>query len=118
MVDEITDPSLFVPDVVRDEALELPPLVTGHESPSVQRKAESFYMSVAHMVQAWVECSENYHTQRAYRRDVLSFVEFLGIEWPKDSWKLLKTSVEDVRCWRTFMSDEQEFAPKTLNPES
>ena len=115
MVDEISDPSIFVPDVVRDEALELPPVVAGHESSAVQRKAESFYMSVAHMFQAWVERSENYHTQRCYRRDVLSFIEFLDIEWPKDSWKLLKTSVEDVRRWRTFMSDEQEFAPKTLN---
>ncbi|MFT5189918.1 MAG: hypothetical protein ACI957_002950 [Verrucomicrobiales bacterium] len=53
-------------------------------------------MSVAHMFQAWVQRSENYHTQRAYKRDVLSFIEFLGIEWPKVSWKLLKTFVEDV----------------------
>ena len=52
MVDEIVDPSIFVPDVVRDEALELPPVVAGHESPAVQRKAESFYRSVAHMFQA------------------------------------------------------------------
>ncbi|MFT5189919.1 MAG: hypothetical protein ACI957_002951 [Verrucomicrobiales bacterium] len=31
MVDAISDPSIFVPDVVRDKALELPPVVTGHE---------------------------------------------------------------------------------------
>jgi hypothetical protein len=81
MVNGISDPLIFIPDVVRAEALELPPVVTGHESPAVQRKAESFYMSVAHMFQTWVERSENYHTQRAYKRDVLSFLEFLGIDW-------------------------------------
>ena len=106
MVNEISDSSIVVPQVVRDEALELPPVVTGHESPAVRQKLESFYMSVAQMFDAWVKRSENYHTQRCYRRDVLSFIEFLGIDWPKNSWKLLKTSVEDVRRWRSFMSAE------------
>ena len=93
----------------------LPPVLAGHGSPAVARKVESFYRSVASMFEAWVERSENYHTQRCYRRDVLSFIEFLGIDWPRDSHELLRTSVKDVRDWRTFMAEEQEFAPKTLN---
>ena len=67
------------------------------------------------LFEAWVERSENYHTQRAYRRDVLNLIEFLGIRWPKDSWQLLKTSVQDLRDWRWFMVEEQGYAPKTLN---
>ena len=98
-----------------ERAPELPPVVAGHESPVVVRKVESFYRSVASMFEAWVARSENYHTQRCYRRDVECFIEFLGIRWPEESWELLKASVSDVRDWRTFMADEQDFAPKTLN---
>ena len=94
---------------------ELPPIVAGHESPVVVRKVESFYRSVPSLFEAWVARSENYHTQRCYRRDVKSFIEFLGLRWPDESWALLKTSVHDVRDWRTFMDEEQDFAPKTLN---
>jgi site-specific recombinase XerD len=116
MVNEIDIPGNQLPEVLTEsELLELPPVVAGHESPVVRKKLESFYMSVAHMFEAWVKRSENYHTQRCYRRDVLSFIEFLNIDWPVDSWQLLKTSVEDVRRWRSFMSDEKDFAPKTLN---
>ena len=95
--------------------LELPPVVAGHGSATVVAKVESFYLSVAGMFEAWVGRSENYHTRRCYRRDVLSFVEFLGIRWPEQAWQLLKTSVRDVRDWRAFMVEEQDFAPKTLN---
>ena len=101
--------------VAEAERLELPPVVAGHGSAAVVAKVESFYLSVAGMFEAWVGRSENYHTRRCYRRDVLSFVEFLGIRWPEQAWQLLKTSVRDVRDWRAFMVEEQDFAPKTLN---
>ncbi len=104
---EITLTPVSMPD--------LPPVIAGHESPTVVRKVEGFYLSVAAMFEAWVARSENYHTQRCYRRDVESFIEFRGVRWPEDSWQLLRTSVRDVRDWRTFMADEQAFAPKTLN---
>ncbi|MCP3915795.1 MAG: site-specific integrase [bacterium] len=105
-------PKTLPPEALR---LELPPVVAGHESPLVAKKVGSFYLSVAAMFEAWVARSENYHTQRCYRRDVLSFIEFLQIRWPEDSRQLLKTGVQDVRDWRSFMADEQDFAPKTLN---
>jgi integrase/recombinase XerD len=108
-------PTEIVKSSAEAQAPELPPVVAGHESPAVVRKVEGFYRSVAAMFEAWVERSENYHTQRCYRRDVLHFIDFLGIPWPEESWQLLRTSVQDVRHWRTFMGEEQEFAPKTLN---
>lgn len=98
-----------------EQVHELPPIIAGHESPVVVQKVESFYGSVAAMFDAWVERSGAYHTQRSYRRDVLNLIEFLGICWPRDSWRLLKTSVQDVRDWRAFMAEEQGYAPKTLN---
>jgi integrase/recombinase XerD len=89
--------------------------VLGHESPVVRAKLERFFSSVAEMFEAWVLRSDNPHTQRCYRRDVMSFVEFLGLAWPQESPRLLQTSVAEVREWRRFMDEELDYAPKTLN---
>jgi len=94
---------------------ELPPVLPGHASPAVRAKVQSFYTSVAAMFETWMARSENYHTQRCYRRDVLAFIEFLGIRWPEESWRLLRAGVGDVRAWRQFMDEECGFAPMTLN---
>ena len=110
-----SDTGILLPVEADQAQAELPPVLLGHESPAVQQKVESFYISVAAMFDAWVERSSNYHTQRCYRKDVLTFIEFQGIDWPKNSWQLLKTSVEDVRRWRAFMDEELDHAPKTLN---
>jgi integrase/recombinase XerC len=45
---------------------------------------------------------------------VLSFVEFLGIQWPDEAEHLLRASVGDVQRWRDAMREESK-APKTLN---
>ena len=37
-----------------------------------------------------------YHTQRAYRQDVMALVKFLGIVWPNEATSLLRLSVADV----------------------
>jgi site-specific recombinase XerD len=54
------------------------------------------------------------HTQRAYRRDILSFVDFLGLSWPQQAFRLLLASVADVQRWRDAMMAATK-APKTLN---
>ncbi len=59
----------------------------------------------------------SHHTQRAYRRDVLSFVDFLGLIWPRDAFRLLLASVADVQRWRDAMMTATK-APKTLNRAS
>lgn len=90
------------------------PVLEGHASPAVQRKVEAFFLNVAAMFDAWVERSKNHNTQRTYRRGVMNFIEFLGIDWPARSHELLQTTVPDVRAWR----DEMELAgqaPGTLN---
>jgi integrase/recombinase XerC len=66
------------------------------------------------MFERWAARRGSSHTQRAYRRDVLSFVEFLGIQWPEQAEQLLRASVGDVQRWRDSMR-EQKKAPKTLN---
>jgi len=91
-------------------------VLAGHESPVVRAKVERFFLSVDAMLDAWVARSNNQHTQRCYRRDVMSFVKFLEIRWPEEeSWKLLQVTVADVREWRRFMDQELDFAPMTLN---
>jgi len=94
---------------------ELPPILAGHDSPAVQRKAREFYASVAEMFEAWVARSANRNTQRAYRADVMSLAEFLEIEWPREAGHLLPTTIADVRDWRTHLDEECHVAPKTLN---
>jgi hypothetical protein len=58
---------------------ELPPVLAGHLTPKVRSRAENFYGGVAEMFERWVARRTSPHTQRAYRRVILSFVDFLGI---------------------------------------
>jgi hypothetical protein len=83
MVNEIDIPGRELPDRISEaELIELPPVVAGHESLVVRQKLESFYMSVAHMFEAWVKRSENYHTQRCYRSRVWLKIVVSG-DWEK-----------------------------------
>jgi hypothetical protein len=53
---------------------ELPPVLAGHLTPELRRRAESFYDGVAQMFDRWAARQPSPHTEGAYRRDVLSFV--------------------------------------------
>jgi len=64
------------------------------------------------MFERWAARHGSSHTRRAYRRDVLSFVEFLGLRWPQQAEELLRASVADVQRWRDAMREQQK-APKT-----
>src|SRR2546421_72604 len=76
---------------------ELPPVLAGHHTPVLQARAERFYRGIAELFERWAVRRGSSHTQRAYRRDVLSFVEFLGIQWPEQAEHLLRASVSDVQ---------------------
>ena len=52
--------------------------------------------------------------QRAYRSDVMSFVRFLGLQWPQQAPELLRVSIKDVQAFRDRL-EEGGAAPKTLN---
>src|SRR5271154_980810 len=82
---------------------ELPPVLAGHATPQVHDRAASFYSGVAELFERWVARRPSPHTQRAYRRDVLSFVDFLGLAWPQEAARLLLASVADVQRWRDAM---------------
>ncbi len=99
---------------------ELLAVLHGHESPVVRRRVEQFYLSVASMFEAWVNRSANPNTVRTYRRAVENFIEFLGLEWPKEAHRMLSVSVDEVRAWRDFMvgdpnDPEAGQAPATVN---
>ncbi len=100
--------------VLSAPANELPPVLAGHLTSALQARAESFYRGIAEMFERWAARRGSSHTRRAYRRDVLSFVEFLGIDWPAEAEQLLRASVADVQRWRDVMRAESN-APKTLN---
>ena len=101
--------------VVRANLKPLPPVLTGHESPAIERQAESFYRSVEAMFEAWLRRTQNPNTQRAYRQDVMNFVDFLEIRWPHQAQGLLRVAVPDVQAWRDHLLHEKKAAPSTLN---
>jgi site-specific recombinase XerD len=65
------------------------------------------------MFERWVSRCESRHTRRSYRRDVLTFVEFMTFRWPEDAPKLLTVRVADVQDYRSILSSSG-MAPKTI----
>lgn len=92
----------------------LPPVLAGRATPAVERQVQSFYHAVAEIFERWVARRESKHTQRAYRQDVMAFIEFLQIRWPEDATRLFTTSVVDVQAFRDAMVTAVK-APKTIN---
>lgn len=99
---------------VASATLEHPPILSGRHTSLVEAQVRSFYGSVAEIFHRWVTRRSSKHTQRAYRQDVMAFVEFLGIQWPEDSTRLFTVSVADVLAFRDMMLEEKK-APKTIN---
>jgi site-specific recombinase XerD len=73
-----------------------------------------FYSSVGSLLELWVQRRASRNTQRAYREDVLTFVRFLGLNWPEQSQQLLTATVPDVHAYRDWLI-AAGAAPKTLN---
>ncbi len=117
------------PDVGAPSSEGLPPVLSGHETPAIEQAVGRFYDSVHAMFEAWLARRQSPNTRRAYRRDVLDFVEFLGIPTaqievggkavtsihPAHGWTLLKVTVTQVQAWRDFLEHERDAAPNTLN---
>src|SRR4051794_28032753 len=93
---------------------ELPPILLGRATPAVARQVEDFYNSVADIFERWVARRASKHTRRAYRGDVLAFVEYLDLRWPEDATGLLTTSVTDAHASRALMV-QRGMPPKTIN---
>jgi site-specific recombinase XerD len=93
---------------------ELPPLLACAGTPEVRRRLEEFYTSVAEILERWVARRASAHTRRAYRRDVMAFVEFLGLRWPDDAVQMYAVTVAQVQDYREHMLSEGK-APKTRN---
>src|SRR5688572_19565142 len=78
----------------------LPPAMLGTATPEIMKRVENFYFSVAEIFERWVSRRESPHTQRAYRADVMTFVKFAGIEWPRESHRMLMMTIKDVQMFR------------------
>jgi len=96
-----------------DEAENLPAIISGHETREITARVQKFYLSVAEIFEAWVNRCHSRHTRRAYRADVMSFVDFVKIKWPEGSTAMLRVTITDVLDWRGFMM-ESGMAPKTI----
>jgi site-specific recombinase XerD len=100
--------------IILPDGHRLPPIISGSGTPATKRRVEQFYSSVAEIFGSWIARHKSVHTKDAYRRDVLSFIRFLGIKWPQRSFMLLSVSIRDVQAFRDLMLEE-DFAPKTIN---
>jgi len=102
------------PPVPATNAPGLPPILAGNVTPDVRQRVGKFFTSIASLFESWVTRRKSSHTQRAYREDIMSFVQFLGIEWPDHATALLSVSVRDVLAFRDQLL-EKNAAPKTIN---
>lgn len=92
----------------------LPPVIAGSFTPEIKERVDNFFHSVAAIFEAWVNRRKSDHTRRAYRGDVMAFVEFRGFAWPRDAAELLRVSILDVIAFKEHMS-KHAGAPKTIN---
>lgn len=92
----------------------MPPILAGQSTRAMVNRVERFYFSVGAIFEAWVNRRKSPHTRRAYRQDVEAFIQFLQLEWPRQSTDLLAVSVDDVLSWRDTLL-AAGAAPKTLN---
>src|SRR5512143_4275555 len=93
---------------VTESALELPPILVGRHTPAVKAQVESFYLSVAEIFERWVTRRQSVHTQRAYRQDVMDFVQFLRLRWPDEATGLFTVSIAEVQAFRDQMLAESK----------
>jgi site-specific recombinase XerD len=93
---------------------ELPPVLLGSVTPENQKRIEDFFFSVASIFEAWVNRRKSEHTRRAYRGDVMDFVQSMKLDWPQDATDLLSVSILDVQAWKDSMT-KAAMAPKTVN---
>jgi site-specific recombinase XerD len=92
----------------------LPPLLAGSGAPAQQARVVNFYGSLDAIFESWVKRRQSPHTRRAYREDVLAFIRFLGLRWPRDALSLLTLTIADVQAFRERMH-ASGAAPKTVN---
>jgi hypothetical protein len=90
---------------------ELPLVLAGRFSPALQTSTESLYRGVAEMFERRVARRRSCHTERAYRRNVFSFVVFLGIRCHRRGGNLLRATLAKVQLWR-----EGTYGKKTKLP--
>ncbi len=67
----------------------LPPVLLGSVTPENRERVENFFFSVGSIFEAWVNRRKSEHTRRAYRGDVMAFVQFMKIKWPDAASRLL-----------------------------
>jgi site-specific recombinase XerD len=92
----------------------LPPIQAGSFTPSAKKRTEEFYGSIAEIFETWIRRRRSPHTQRAYRQDVMGLVDFLKLPWPRESFRLLTVTVQDVQAFRDMLR-AKDAASKTLN---
>jgi site-specific recombinase XerD len=90
------------------------PILDGCYTLAVEDKARRFVQGVPEMLERWVSRRASPHTQRAYRQDLFTFIDFANLRWPDEAAALFAVTVGQVHAYRDWMLQRGD-APKTVN---
>lgn len=77
----------------KNEPAGLPPILAGNATSAIRQRVGQFFYSLTSLFESWVTRRKSPHTQRAYREDIMTFVKFMGWEWPGQADELLRVSM-------------------------
>lgn len=92
----------------------LPPILVGDATPEMVENVKRFCLSVDQILEMFLRRVSSSETKRAYRKDIMTLIEFVGIKWPEESYRMFEISVSTVQTWFESMIDDEK-APKTIN---
>lgn len=92
----------------------MPPILEGFHTMSVEHKVQAFILNLPEMLERWISRRASSHTQRAYRQDLFTFIDYSGIRWPQDATALFAVTVGQVQAYRDWLVGRGD-APKTIN---
>ena len=105
-------PETTAADAPQPLTLPLPPVLPGLDSETARVRVEDFYQGIPELFEIWVQRRQSPETQRAYRRDVLAFVEHAGWRWPEEALRFLTVNVGQVQAYRDAI--QERYSPKTV----
>ena len=103
---EKTDLQVINPEI-------LPPILEGRATTEVVALRDRFFGGLAELLEGWIRRHESQHTQRAYRQDIFSFIDWMGWRWPEDAQGFLSVPVSAVIDYRDEIA--KSYAPMTVN---
>jgi site-specific recombinase XerD len=109
-----SDGQVLPPQFIDYGSIPLPPILEGCYTQKIEERVRRFVIGLPEMLERWISRRASPHTQRAYRQDLFTFIDFAGIAWPAEATDLFGVTVAQVHHYRDWMMARGD-APKTVN---